>query len=278
MPTKKEIFKDGKTKEEYFRHGFLIPAYSILENQHVGRARWWIPHYMLDTVPTTPIPKINWLEAAGAPQRKTVAKLLNDCMMYSGSLEKFLSFVLHAFGDNQDKEPYWKTAQSEELMRWERNLDKALPLMLEAPWPYFTDFIEENSSKSFKDARGFFATPMQVTVMMAEMQLHDLKDMSASVYDPCVGTGNMLLAASNHSVNLYGQDIGYTVLMGCRIHCHLYVPWLLAPLQCLSRKSALGQANSLIEQKVGPNRKSMVEPYQEEKPIAVNKSRKKKVS
>ena len=41
MPTvKKVIFKDGKTKEEYFKPGFLIVAHSILEDKYIGRCRW----------------------------------------------------------------------------------------------------------------------------------------------------------------------------------------------------------------------------------------------
>lgn len=252
MSTKKEIYKDNMTKDEYFSSGFLIPLFSGLEDKFIGRTRWWVPNYFKDEVPNTTIPKIDWMASAGTLQRKTVAKLLNDCVIYMGSLEKFLSFVLYSF--NQSNEDLWKTAQDEELRRWEINLRKALPLMLEAPWPYFTDLIEENSSKSMKDAHGFFATPMQITVMMAEMQLRELKDISASVYDPCIGTGNMLLAASNHSINLYGQDIGHTVLMGCMIHMHLYVPWAIAPLKCLTAKPVVTQANSLIEQKVYPDK------------------------
>lgn len=229
MPAKKEVYKDGKTLDEYFKPGFLILAHTYLEDKHIGRSRWWIPHYFQNKVPDTPIPQIDWLAAAGRPERQQALKLLTNAIAY-GSLEKFLSFILYGLGDS--REEYWKTGYPDEVNRWEKALDEAFPIMYAFPWPYFTDLIEQNSSKGFKDVHGFFATPMQITEMMCKLAMIDGSNaIDATVCEPCVGTGNMLLAASNYSINLYGMDRCKTVLMGCLIHMHMYVPWAIAPLK-----------------------------------------------
>jgi hypothetical protein len=51
-----------------------------------------------------------------------------------------------------------------------------------------------------------------------------------SVCDPAVGSGRMLLHASNHSVCLFGQDIDALAIAMCKINGALYAPWLSFPL------------------------------------------------
>ena len=50
-----------------------------------------------------------------------------------------------------------------------------------------------------------------------------------SVCDPCVGSGRMLLHASNLSLNLWGQDIDSLAIAMCKINGALYAPWLSFP-------------------------------------------------
>jgi hypothetical protein len=59
-----------------------------------------------------------------------------------------------------------------------------------------------------------------------------------TVLDPCVGTGRMLLHASNLSYCLYGCDIDPLVAMITRINGALYAPWLAFPFS----ESILGVA------------------------------------
>jgi hypothetical protein len=47
-----------------------------------------------------------------------------------------------------------------------------------------------------------------------------------TVMDPCVGTGRMLLHASNFSYCLYGCDIDPLVVMISRCNAALYSPWM----------------------------------------------------
>ena len=44
--------------------------------------------------------------------------------------------------------------------------------------------------------------------------------------DPCCGTGIMLLYASNHSLNLYGNDISLLLVKMAKINAFIYIPWL----------------------------------------------------
>jgi hypothetical protein len=45
-----------------------------------------------------------------------------------------------------------------------------------------------------------------------------------------VGTGRLLLHASNHSLNLWGQDVDPLVVALCKVNGALYAPWLAFPL------------------------------------------------
>ncbi len=49
------------------------------------------------------------------------------------------------------------------------------------------------------------------------------------VMDPCVGTGRMLLHASNYSYCLYGCDIDPLVASISRINSCCYAPWMAFP-------------------------------------------------
>ena len=71
--------------------------------------------------------------------------------------------------------------------------------------------------------------------LIVRMTHHDISSegrdpRSFSVCDPAVGSGRMLLHASNFSMNLWGQDIDPLAVAMCQINGALYVPWLSFPL------------------------------------------------
>jgi hypothetical protein len=70
---------------------------------------------------------------------------------------------------------------------------------------------------------------MEVCQMMVEMQMagEDMRD--KTVCDPALGTGRMLLAASNFSYRLYGMDISETVVKACLVNGFALAPWLVRP-------------------------------------------------
>ena len=49
------------------------------------------------------------------------------------------------------------------------------------------------------------------------------------VMEPCLGTGRMLLHASNYSLRLHGMDIDQTVLTAALVNGALYAPWMVRP-------------------------------------------------
>ena len=58
---------------------------------------------------------------------------------------------------------------------------------------------------------GFYPTPHQICEFMTRMTFGEGVDhRKETVLDPCVGTGRFLLHAGNHSLRLYGMDIGAT--------------------------------------------------------------------
>ena len=84
---------------------------------------------------------------------------------------------------------------------------------------------------------------------MVEM-LMDKTDKTASVCDPCVGSGRLLMAASNYSLNLYGMDIDPLILKVCKVNMWWYVPWCIyrpKDIKGLDReKQPLRQEDSLV--------------------------------
>jgi hypothetical protein len=50
------------------------------------------------------------------------------------------------------------------------------------------------------------------------------------VYDPCPGTGRLLLHAANYSLNLHAHHADALAVTLCRINGVLYAPWLAFPL------------------------------------------------
>jgi hypothetical protein len=97
---------------------------------------------------------------------------------------------------------------------------------------YMAHFAQgaENRNYNPYEGFGFFATPMTLARMMAEMTFSGADHERAkreSVCDPCCGTGTLLLAASNYSLNLYGQDLSLSMVRMCRLNGWLYAPWMV---------------------------------------------------
>ena len=70
---------------------------------------------------------------------------------------------------------------------------------------------------------------MTVCVCMTQMNFADGMRRDQTVCDPALGTGRMLLTASNYSYRLYGMDINQTVIKASLINGYLYAPWMVKP-------------------------------------------------
>jgi N-6 DNA Methylase len=106
--------------------------------------------------------------------------------------------------------------------------------LLERPHDYLGAFVAGQKARGWNPT-AFYPTPHEVVELMVRMTMHDaVKDgrdsRTLSVLDPCVGSGRMLLHASNGSLCLYGQDIDPLAVAMCKVNGALYAPWLSFPL------------------------------------------------
>lgn len=177
-----------------------------------------------------PIPQIQF----GQPDRKVFSLIAEwsrligwDCGGWSDfrSLVDWLGWALQV----SDLEPKIADDKQEKLYR-AVNVE---PLLL-APYDYWGDYICELRGKG-NSSTGFFPTPHSLVELMTSMTFGDASQENRdtrllSVCDPCLGTGRMLLHASNYSLCLFGADIDPLVLGCCKISAALYAPWLAFPL------------------------------------------------
>jgi hypothetical protein len=128
-----------------------------------------------------------------------------------------------------NEEPRLSDAVNEKLYR---QVD--LTPLLERPHDYFGEHVAASKARGWNPT-GFYPTLHNVVACTVQMLLHDAgmdgrDPRTLSVCDPAVGSGRMLLHASNLSLNLYGQDIDALAVALCKINGVLYAPWLAFPL------------------------------------------------
>jgi hypothetical protein len=110
--------------------------------------------------------------------------------------------------------------------------------LLYAPHDYLGAHVAAGKARGWNPT-GFYPTPHSVVECMVRLSVHDARGedrdpRTLSVCDPCVGSGRMLLSASNYSLCLFGQDIDPLAVAMCKINGALYAPWLSFPLPALT--------------------------------------------
>lgn len=178
-----------------------------------------------------PIPQIDWLSTGHDEPRNNLEKCIGLCnnRFSRHALDLFVDWLLHAFGDPSvkelpnDLEPRLNTG-------WYKTFNGAcdrtrqLGLFLQYPFDYLGEYAAELYGSGRSNPTGYFPTPINVSLMMAKMMMSE-NDKTKSVCDPCVGSGRLLMAASNYSLNLYGMDIDKSILNICKVNMWQYVPW-----------------------------------------------------
>jgi hypothetical protein len=177
-----------------------------------------------------PIPPI----AFGAPDNKVFALLKRwsrligrDCGGWS-DFRTLLDWLCWALALSRE-EPRLNDAVNEQLYR-QVNLQP----LLEKPHDYLGTFVAEHKAKGWNPT-GFYPTPHTVVECMVQLTMHDSRadgrdPRTRSICDPAVGSGRMLLHASNYSMALFDQDIDALAVAMCKINGALYAPWLSFPL------------------------------------------------
>ena len=190
--------------------------------------RWmyWFEAMDRGKLPDKPIPQINFNndESDRTAGFKHVDNLVNIIARKLGNftrIDPLLEWLLFAFGETSEM-PDFPPELHEDLYR-----TFSMEHLLTKPCDYFGAWI--GASKGRSNPTAFFATPHPIVQLMTSLLMADGSDRSATVYEPSLGTGRMLLHASNYSLRLSGQDIDRTVIMASKVNGFLYVPWLVRP-------------------------------------------------
>jgi hypothetical protein len=213
-----------------------------------GRIAYWFKAAALGKLPDGPIPRINFVDASneevdeqlpfitnGPPlsargARTHIEKLLTHC---HGGWEG-LRFIIEWIAFGLAVIPSTEDCPVEPMEGWSEYLYKNFELgrLQAANADVFGSIISEYKGKGRWNQSAFYPTPQPVCNLMTEMTIADTVcdggDVRLmTVNDPCVGTGRMLMSASNYSLCLSAQDIDPLVVNACSINMALYAPWVV---------------------------------------------------
>lgn len=182
-----------------------------------------------------PIPQIEF-ESEFAPCVKPGLKMFNGLLDHlnrrSGGrilMPEFCRWLAFAVGVNDEASDI-----SDELQEYlYRNFDYRTVMLF--PSNYLGQLLCESA---YGKRRGFYPTPMDLCRLNWMItkgggngrnsdERADLRRRSA--YDPAVGTGRLLLVASNDCLRLYGQEIDYLCCLITKINLAFYAPWSAIP-------------------------------------------------
>lgn len=231
--------------------GWLVAYIQLCEAHPLVTPRY---DYVLRTIDAgqvlnEPIPEISFVGEFD-PATKPGMAMLMKCIEYlenkSGTwnaVREFFEWL--AFGLGVTHEPSKLGFDLQEFLY--RNF--SLEHLLLHPSDYLGQILcEQNHGKR----SGFFPTPMNICEFMSMLNFVDAQRegrelKTAKVEDCCVGTGRMLLAASNYSLRLYGQDIDYLCCLVTKINLALYAPWHLIPEEIFDDCDAPDDADSIYD-------------------------------
>ena len=217
--------------------GFLLPYLLRFDELTYGRWEYWFEAMERGELPERPIPQVDFLSSADPRTRKMLETTLNLIPRHGswqsmGGWDYFrylMRWMLWGFGHPGYEEPEEPFGCEGASMRVYQSLNICAWMLW--PYEYLGDLLAENA---YGKGQGFFPTPMSVCSMMTAMLMETGEDLRAkTVCDPAVGTGRFLLAASNYSLRLYGQDIDPLMCMATLVNGYLFAPWLVRPFPFL---------------------------------------------
>ncbi|HUJ08543.1 MAG TPA: N-6 DNA methylase [Verrucomicrobiae bacterium] len=244
---------DARTwQEKVALRGWMCPALIMADEVLQGRWDHWCSIMSRMSIGEDEIPPVHWCGDHHNNARKVWERTLNAVTQYGGwqgwsswrNVDFLFDWLLFGFGHKGIDKPREDGEFEGATMRILDVFD--LPALLREPNDYLGDILADNAHG--KHMR-FYPTPMSVTRMMVAMTLQGDEDMrEKSVCDPCVGTGRMLLAASDYSYRLYGADIDGTVIKATLINGYLYAPWLVRPFPWLELADPVAVSDSIAAQ------------------------------
>lgn len=207
---------------------YAIDVYPELEAPTGARWAYWLETILAGRLPERSIPQVDFSGGYRSGFRvgsKALASAIDDMRRESSSgvwtLLQWLAFGLGV----EAEAPTISEESAEMLYRADFNF------LLQHPGDYWGWLLSEYSARADRQAQGFFPTPQDVVDVLTLVTMPQGEDCRAlSTNDPAVGTGRMLLAASNYTMSLYGQDVSRSCVWATLINGALYAPWLAFPL------------------------------------------------
>ena len=217
--------KDDDIRSTRDKKGWLLPYLLKLDEMYFGRWEYWFNIIESDTIPEGAIPQIPF-KAAEEYNERLVQKNIKKCIdrgsrELSSSLGVLIDWIMWGLG-KEDEFPKI-TEKLDDF--WYRTFN--LGLFYKEPADHWSMIAMESMGKG--NGHGFFPTPASVVKMMTQMTFSGQpieKRKRASMMDPCCGTGIMFLYASNHTLNIQGNDISPILVKMAKINAFVYIPWL----------------------------------------------------
>ena len=190
--------------------------------------RWGYLREIVETrrLPDRPIPRVEFTRADAAVLKKTDGwvTILDRSLGRWDSFRDFCRFLAFGLGVLAE-DPALPDEASEALYR-------AVDLGQWLCHP--SDYLGEVAQQRFGGGpHAFFATPHELAEAMARMTFGEGDNRRKSCSDPAMGTGRMLLHASNHCLRLAGQDIDEVMVLCTKVNLAVYAPWGLVKVDDL---------------------------------------------
>ncbi len=232
--------------------GWLQPYLIAIDAMFSKRWDYWSRTIDAEKVLDEPIPQINWL---WTPHNDPM-KNLETCIQlghnrgHSDAFHLFVDWLLYGFSSSVVK-TLPPQIEPELNISWYKTFN--LGLYLKYPHDYLGQYAASLYGKGKRNPTAYFPTPMHLCYFIVEMLMDKVSDKTASVCDPCVGSGRLLMAASNYSINLYGMDIDPRILKVCQVNMWMYVPW------CIYRPKRIKGLDEVIKEPL-PDENRLAQP------------------
>lgn len=221
---------------------WLLFHIQSIETALAGRWAWWIERLIDGELGDHQIPQLKFAhipsQANGTPYdarfkdivghpadiKKQFLKVVNRARLEGIGLATLLDWFLYGL-EPAGKIERPKLPDDIEVAMYQDGV-QALCRMLAVPGDWAADITCELFDGG-KSGTAWFPTPGSVTEIMNAMTFGPGDHRAKSVNDPCCGTGVMLIYASNHCLDISGQDIDPLMVKWCMLQGYLYVPWMV---------------------------------------------------
>ena len=229
--TKKDLEELNQTAARLTKNTFPPPkgflALALIDADEKTTKRWdWHLRNLSTNKITLPIPQIKFLGMVEPKTMKMLRTMINTIKEEghygSQAAEKLIEWLAWGFGI-KDVTTFPITQKIHEKMKEQFKIQP----LLEYPSDYFAVLLGESGHAG---GPGWFATPMNITELITQVVFNKEKSKPwENLNEPCLGTGSMVLPASNYCLSISGQDISPIMILTAKVNFMLYVPWAAIP-------------------------------------------------